>query len=244
MKENNNKAIAILVLVIIAAFVLPWKNISWGKIRFQEETVVVTGESEMKKKNEVASFSAGVNVIKEKKEEAIDEVNKKINELIDSVKTFGISTDDIKTQSMSVYQQQEQPMYLSSGNPSRVNQWVVNNTVEITLRDVDKTQELIDLLNKSGANNVYGPNFRIEETSDSEKDLVNEAIADAKEKAEIIAKAAGRKLGKVVNVNEGYGGTSYPVYSSIKADGLGGGASAEPGTSTISKTLTVTFELK
>jgi hypothetical protein len=183
-------------------------------------------------------------VIKEKKEETIEEVNKKINELIDSVKAFGISTDDIKTQSMSVYQQQEQPMYLSSGNPSKVDQWVVNNTVEITLRDVAKTQELIDLLNKSGANNVYGPNFRIEETSDSEKDLVTEAIADAKEKAEIIAKAAGRRLGKVVNVNEGYGGTSYPMYSSIKADGLGGGASAEPGTSTISKTLTVTFELK
>jgi hypothetical protein len=50
MKENNNKVVAILVLIIIAAFVLPWKNISWGKIRFQEETIVVTGESEVKKR--------------------------------------------------------------------------------------------------------------------------------------------------------------------------------------------------
>lgn len=244
MKENNNKTIGVLILIVLAAFVLPWRNINWGKINFGGETVVVTGQSEIKQKNEVASFSAGVNVIKEKKEEAIDEVNKKINDLITSVKDFGISEGDIKTQSMSVYQQQEQAMYLSSGNPNRVGQWVVNNTIEITLRDVSKTQELMDLLNKSGANNVYGPNFRIEETSDSEKDLVTEAIADAKEKAQIIAKAAGRRLGKVLNVNEGYGGSSYPMYSSVKADGLGGGASAEPGTSTISKTLTVTFELK
>jgi hypothetical protein len=242
MKENNNKTVGILILVIIAAFVLPWRNINWGKLSFQGETVVVTGESKTKQKNEVASFSAGVNVIKEKKEEAVDEVNKKINELITSVKDFGIPDEDIKTQSMSIYQQQEQPRYLSSGDPNKVDEWVVNNTIEITLRDVSKTQELVDLLNKSGANNVYGPNFRIEETSDTEKGLVDSAIADAREKAEIIAKAAGRKLGKVVNVSEGGSGISYPMYS--KADGLGGGAAVEPGTSTISKTLTVTFELK
>ena len=242
MKENNNKAVTVLVLVIIAAFVLPWRNINWGKLSFQGETVVVIGESETKQKNEVASFSAGVNVIKEKKEEAVDEVNKKINELIASIKDFGISSEDIKTQSMSVYQQQE-PIYSSAGYPGKNGQWVVNNTIEITLRDVSKTQELVDLLNKSGANNVYGPNFRIDETSDTEKGLVDSAIADAREKAEIIAKAAGRKLGKVVNVSEGGGGISYPMYS-LKADGLGGGAAAEPGSSTISKTLTVTFELK
>jgi uncharacterized protein YggE len=108
---------------------------------------------------------------------------------------------------------------------------------------VSKTQELVDLLNKSGANNVYGPNFRIEETNEAEKGLVDSAMTDAKEKAEIIAKSAGRKLGKVMNVSEGSGGVSYPMYSA-KADGLGGGAAAEPGTSTISKILTVTFELK
>ena len=243
MKENNNKTIGVLILIVLAAFVLPWRNINWGKINFGGETVVVTGQSEIKQKNEVASFSAGVNVIKEKKEEAIDEVNKKINDLITSVKDFGISEGDIKTQSMSVYQQQEQAMYSSSGNPSRVGRWVVNNTIEITLRDVSKTQELMDLLNKSGANNVYGPNFRIEETADAEKGLVDSAMSDAREKAEIIAKSAGRKLGKVVNVNEGSGGISYPMYS-MKADGLGGGAASEPGTSTIGKILTVTFELK
>jgi uncharacterized protein YggE len=243
MNENkDNKNVVILVLIIIAAFLLPWKNINWGKIRFQEETVVVTGESKTKQKNEVASFSAGVNVINIKKEDAVAEVNKKINELIASVKAFGIAEGDIQTQSMSVYQQQE-PIYSSSGQPGKNGQWVVNNTIEITLRDVAKTQELVDLLNKSGANNVYGPNFRIEETNDAEKGLVDSAIQDARDKAEIIAKAAGRKLGKVINVSEGSGGISYPMYA-MKADGLGGGAAAEPGTSTISKTLTVTFEFK
>jgi uncharacterized protein len=230
-KDSNNKAVAVLILIVIAAFVLPWKNINWGKIRFQDETVVVIGESETKQKNEVASFSAGVNVINVNKENAIAEVNKKINELIASVKSFGISADDIQTQSVSVYQQQEIN-----------NKWIVNNTIEITLRDVSKTQELVDLLNKSGANNVYGPNFRIEETTEVEKTLYESAVTDARERAELIAKASGRKLGKVITVVEG-NSSSYPIYKAMDS-GLGGGAVAEPGTSTISKTLTVTFELK
>ena len=236
MKENmQGQGIAILILIIVAAFLLPWKNINWGKIKFQEETVVVSGESKTKQKNEVASFTAGVNVIKENKDEAVAEVNKKMNELLASVKTFGIKDEDIKTQSINVYEQQEI-------DKSKKNQWVVNNTLEITLREVSRTQELVDLLNKSGANNVYGPNFRIEETSATEKTLFDDAIKDAKDKAEIIAKSSGRKLGKVLNVVEGSSGSIYPIYKTM-SEGMGG-AVAEPGTSTISKTLTVTFELK
>lgn len=234
--NHENKGIVVLILIIVAAFLLSWKNINWGKIRFQEETVVVTGESKTKQKNEVASFTAGVTAIKENKDEAIADVNKKMNDLNASIKSFGIKDEDIQTQSINVYEQQEV-------DRTKKNQWVVNNTLEITLRDVSKTQELVDLLNKSGANNVYGPNFRIEETSGAEKTLFDDAIKDAKEKAEIIAKSSGRKLGKIINVVEGSDGNVYPIYKTM-SEGLGGGVAAEPGTSTISKTLTVSFELK
>jgi hypothetical protein len=242
--KDNNKGITVLFLVIIAAFMLPWRNINWGKVNFTQETIVVTGESETKQKNEVASFSAGVNVIKENKEEAVEEVNKKINELMASVKAFGIPEADIQTQSINVYQQQKSLYSPSSAiRPVEEGQWVVNNTIEITLRDVLKVNDLVDLLNKSGANNVYGPSFRIEDTKEAEKTLYNDAIADAKEKAVLIAKASGRKLGKVVNVIEG-SSSSYGFKAVPMSDSAAGGAELSPGTSTISKTLTVTFELK
>jgi uncharacterized protein YggE len=236
-KYSGRNGIAVLVLIVIAAFVLPWRNISWGKFSVQEETVVVSGESKTEKTNEVASFSVGVNVIKEQKQEAIDEVNKKIKEMVEAIKNFGIAEGDIKTQSINVYEQQET-------DKTKKNQWVVNNTVEITLKDVSKTNELVNLLNNSGANQIYGPNFRIDDTTDTEKGLYDKAISDAKEKAELIAKASGRKLGKVINVVDGSSSNAYPIYKTAMYDGMGGGGSAEPGSTTISKTLTVTFELK
>jgi uncharacterized protein YggE len=244
---KNKKVIIALVLIIILALVLLKMRHGGTMDRFgQRDTVTVVGESSSKQKNKIASFTAGVNVINDKKEDAVNEANKKMNDLVDSVKSFGISSDDIKTQNMSVYQQQDQTVYspLSSGQQAtKKNQWVVNNTLEITLRDVSKAQDLANLLNKSGANNVYGPNFTVEENSSNGNDLFGSAIDDAKEKAQIIAKSAGRKLGKVVNVVETNNGI-MPVYKTMSIDSVGAGAVAEPGTSTISKTLTVVFELK
>lgn len=237
-KIKENKGLVILILVLIAVFVLPWKNISWGKVRLQEETIVVTGESKAQQTNEVASFSAGVNVINEKKDEAVNEVNEKIRTLVASLKDFGIAEGDIQTQSMNVYEQQQT-------ENNKKNYWVVNTTVEITLKDVSKADALTDLLNKSGANNIYGPNFRVENTTDTERSLYDSALKDAKEKAKLIADSSGRKLGKVINVIEGVSGNYAPVYRTLSADSaMGGGAELNPGSSTVSKSLTVTFEFK
>lgn len=233
------------LMLIAAAFLLPWKNINWGKIQSSpNEGVTVVGEAKTQEKNQIASFTAGVNIIRDKKEDAVAEVNKKVGELIESVKKFGIPAEDIKTQNMSVYQQQDQ-MY-SSKEPITKDEgkWIVNNSVEIILRDVDKTNDLVNLLNSSGANNVYGPNFRMDDTNRAERDLFDDAMADAREKAEIIAKASGRKLGKVIGVVEGAGG-SNGFYAMGAMDGRGGGgAVSEPGSATVSKTITVSFDLE
>jgi uncharacterized protein YggE len=233
------KVIGLLIVITAALFLLPWKQISWGKIiSAQREIVTVTGEAKTQQKNEMASFTAGVTVIKENKDEAVNEVNKKTKDLIDSVKDFGIPDKDIKTQNMSVYQTQDP--YRSDIS----NKWSVNNSIEITLRDVTKVNDLSNLLNKSGATNIYGPNFRMDDTNNIEKTLYDSAISDAKDKASIIATASGRKLGKVVQVSEGAGGTSlYPMYAK---DGIGGGGGAvsEPGSATVMKSLVVTFELQ
>lgn len=230
----------VFLVIMLLVMLMPWKNVNWGKVQLkQPEIVTVMGEAKTQQQNQLARFTAGVNIVKEKKEDAVLEVNQKVVALIDSLKTFGIAPEDIKTQNLSVYQQQD---LLKSTTKAL---WSVNNSIEIVLRDVNKTMDLTNLLNSSGANNVYGPNFGFDDTSAIQKTLFADAINDAKSKAEIIAKASGRKLGKVVVVNEGSNGGISPLYSA-KADigGLGGGAPVETGSATISQTVTVSFELQ
>ena len=58
------------------------------------ETVTVSGEAKSNLKNQIASFSAGVNVTKDNKDEAVKEVNGKVEAIIKAVKEFGITEGD------------------------------------------------------------------------------------------------------------------------------------------------------
>lgn len=230
------KIIGIVVLVLILVWIVPWNKVNWGKITWQpSEVVTVTGEAKSQEKNQIANFSAGVMVQNMDKNKAMTEVNSKMDSLIKAVKDFGIKDADIRTQSLSYSQEAK-----GSLNPGR---WQVNNTVEITLREIDKANALTDLISSSGANNVYGPNFSMDDTNQIEKGLYDMAIKDAREKAESIAKASGRTLGKVISVNDGATNSVYPMYA-MKNSAAGGGAVTEAGSTTVYKNLTVIFELR
>ena len=217
-------------------------GISLGKFEMAPSSIItVTGTAESQHKNQVASFSAGVTAVNDNKDNAVSEVNDKVTAIIEAVKVFGIPAQDIKTQNLNIYQSEE-TYYEEGRQKSKLGQWRVNNTIEIKLRNVDAASALADVLTQSGANNVYGPNFTMDDTTGFETELIDAAIKNAQEKAGKVAASSGRRLGKIVNVSEGISSRSiYPVYR----DGMGGGGGpAEPGSGTVSKSVTVTFELR
>lgn len=243
MEQKNIKQTIVTVLVVLVlVYVLPVRNIRWGKLEFSSDrTVTVVGEAKQQVNNEIASFSAGVTAINDNKDVAVKEVNDKVAKLIENIKNFGIEEKDIKTSNLSIYQQED---YIEATRRSQPGQWRVSNNVEVILRQVERTSELVDLLAGSGATDVYGPNLRIDEESDAGDELFTEAVADARAKAEKAAEAAGAKLGKVVSMTEAGSSSVVPFYRAA-AEGMGGGgAPIEPGSSQISKTVTVVFELR
>lgn len=225
-----------------ACLVIPWQLVDWGKIQLTPgRTITVTGEAKSQERNQIATFTAGVSAVIDDKEAAVNEVNEKIRTIIDSVKNFGISDKDVKTQNLSVYQMEE--TYYDEGiAKSRPGQWRVSNDVTVTLRNIDQASELADLLTGSGATNVYGPNFSLDETQSAEESLLDEAIKSARGKAEIVAQSSGGELGKIISISERAQGATPPYF----AEGYGGGSGAptEPGTATVRQTVTVVFELR
>ena len=226
--------------LLFGAYVLPWKNINWGVFELKPtNTITVIGEAKEEQENQIASFTAGVSAVNDDKDLAIAEVNDKIKDLTDSVKNFGVDEKDIQTQNISIYQNEES-YYEGGRQKSRLGQWRANNSISIELKDISKANELADLLAQSGATDVYGPNFTVDDTSAVETQILTQAVDNAKQKAEEIAASANRRLGKVLSINEG-GANGDDVYKY----GLGGGGyDLSAGSATISKTVTVTFELK
>ncbi len=247
MKDVTRLAWIVFIVGFSSAVVyfFPWRNITWGKVVMEPgRMITVTGTAQSKEKNQIARFSAGVNAVNDNRDAAIKEVNTKIAAITQAVKDFGIDSSDIITQSMSVNQNQESFYDQEKQRQSqRPGQWNVSNTIEVTLRDVNRASALADILSKSGATNVWGPNFQLDTTTKAADKLTEDAIADARVKAEVMAKASGASLGKVISVTEGYQSSGiYPMM--MREAGGGGGAALESGTTTVSKSVTVVWSLE
>jgi len=235
---------AIFTLILLTGIrFMPWDKVNWGKVEMLPgSAITVTGEAKDQLKSQIARFTAGVTVTHQDKQTAIDEVNQNIEQVIKVVKDFGIPEKDIQTQNISVHQE-EQPRVLRYPAPPAITQWRASNSIEVILRNVDQASDLADLLADAPTTNVSGPRFTLDDTQSAEVGLLQAAIDNAREKAEAIAKASDRRLGKVLTVSEGSQSQPGPILRTMEA-GLGTGAPVEPGTETVYKTVTVTFELK
>jgi uncharacterized protein YggE len=78
----------------------------------------------------------------------------------------------------------------------------VTNTVQVTSRKIDALGGILDALVQSGANQMNGISFRV----DNPEDLLDKAriaaVEDAGRKARLIAQAAGVKLGPPIQISE------------------------------------------
>jgi len=234
-----------LLVIALLMYATPLKDVTWGKITTSyPSSVTVQGSATSEETNKMANFSATVIVKNADKEIAVAELNGKIDKLTDSIKLFGIAENDIQTQSLNIYQMD---VYNQMTQTSEKKDWYASNSVNIKLRDISKSNDLTMLLTSTGADNIWGPNFTVDNDTMTGDKLMDMAIDNAKQKAEAVAKKTGKKLGNVLFVQEGGYNGYYPMpFASTSGIGMGGGGGGEmyPGTSTVTKTVSVTYELR
>ena len=206
--------------------------------------ITVVGVGKASGTPDVANINVGVETQAASVQQAVDDNKAKMTKLLDALKSLGIADKDIRTSNYGVYtQQQPSPEGKSGAGPTSYH---VNNQVNVIVRDVAKLGDVLDKVVAAGANNIYGVNFSVADTSKLEDDARAKAIADAKDRAASLAQLAGVTLGDVVNVSEVIGGP-VPVYSvmdSAKTGLGGGGAPIQPGELEVNMSVQVTFAIK
>jgi len=235
------KALALLAVVFLigaGAYALD----TFGYLDFaRRDTVTVVGTSRNTVKNQIATFTASVSASDPQKSVAVSSMNRMAKDLIDSVKSFGIAPADIKTLNMNVYQEQ---IWNQEEQKSEYKDWRASMDVEVKLRDVDKATDLSGLLSQLDVSNLYGPMLTTDESKQNDAAMLQQALLDAQTKAAALASAGGRRLGKVTKVVEGSVDEANPIFFERFGMGGGGAAPIEPGSSTVVKTVTVTFKLR
>ena len=201
--------------------------------------ISVTGEATVSVPPDQAQIDAGVTSEAKTAREASDANNAAMGKVLLALKGAGIEEKDYQTSRLSL--QPESAPNRPSG-PATIVGYRASNRVTIRLRDVSKVASVIDTLVGAGANDIGGINFTVSQASKLLDDAREQAIADARRKAEIYAKAAGVTLGAPLSISEG--GTPVPIPYRRMAAGMAPSAPVAQGEETLQVTVAVSWAIK
>lgn len=164
----------------------------------QPSVISINGNGSVQGAPDTATISLGVITRAQTASEAQNDNALATRKVRDALFAFGISKSDIQTQNFNFHTE----FGRSNGNSNEVIGYVVSNTILIKTHDVTSIGEIIDIALSNGANTINSLNFLIKDTTDLRNTALKEAIKDAKDKAEIIAKALGKKIIGIQSVTE------------------------------------------
>jgi uncharacterized protein YggE len=187
---------------------------------------------------DLAQIDAGVTSEAKTAREASDANNAAMGKVLLALKGAGIEEKDFQTSRLSL-QPQSAP---NRTGPSAIVGYRASNRVTIRLRDVTKVANVIDTLVGAGANEIGGINFMVSQASKLLDEAREQAVADARRKAEIYAKAAGVTLGAPLGISEE--GSPGPVPFRKMAAGMAVSAPVAQGEETLQVTVSVSWAIK
>jgi uncharacterized protein YggE len=200
--------------------------------------ISVTGEATVSVPPDLAQIDGGVTSEAKTAREATDANNAAMGKVLLALKGAGIDEKDFQTSRLSL-QPQSAP---NRTGPAAIVGYRASNRVTIRLRDVAKVASVIDTLVAAGANDIGGINFMVSQASKLLDEAREQAIADARRKAEIYAKAAGVTLGAPLSISEE--GNAAPVPYRRMAAGMAASAPVAQGEETLAVTVSVSWSIK
>ena len=215
-------------------------------------TITVVGQGEVKTKPTVAHSQIGIDVTSDTVADAMQQARSQMDAVLKALKAQGIADNDVQTSNFSINFERQGPVPAKSpsGNTGSATASVagvyhVSNMVNVTIRNLDKVGAVLDAAVSAGANNVWGVNFGIDDTSSLESQARQKAVADAKARAQALAQLNGVTLGDVVAVSEVVGQNGVMPMAAKSAIGMGGGGTpVEPGEVTFDTQIQVVYAIQ
>ncbi len=205
-------------------------------------TITVSGFGQAYGKPNVATIQLGVEALNADASKAIAAANTTIAAVTAALTTAGVAEADIQTQNFNLFSTNPPPTEVNKAPDAIQHVYQAQITLTVKVRDITKTGSIIDASLKAGVNSIYGLNFGIDDTTSLESDARTKAIADARHRAQELAKALGVTLGDPVIIQEGL--SNGPVPAASIASGKGGGESqVSGGQLSVEVNLQITFAI-
>ena len=238
----NKKIIAVFVLVMLTVIVVSGCGTQTNVVTGDMPQIIQTyGEAEVKGSPDLARISLAVETRGTSAEQAVEENARLASAVVEALKGFGLSEEEIKTGSYRLYSYRE----WLEGRPDGegVLTYQATNEVIVTTSELSEVGELIDLAVRAGANNINFINFELENPQELQVQALKLATDQAAKKAEAIADSAGEKISGLYRIREER--TEYmpfTVRQEVAADmGMGAATPIMPDEVTVRAMVTAEF---
>ena len=213
----------------------------------REPEITVSASSTVRLVPDKATVSFGVTTQEATAEAAQNKNTEAVNKVMDVLTGRGIEEKSIRTNRYSMYPQYD----WSDNGEQRIIGYVVTTSMSVQDQDVGDLGKLLSACVAAGINNVDSVAFLCSGYDEAYRQALAQAVEAAREKAEVMAAASGKKLGEPVSVTEGwqdtsakYGRDANMAFPMEEAALDSAGPILQPGETEINASVTATYRMK
>lgn len=253
MQRNRVFLIIIAVVLVVIMLGASRNNVS-GYPTEAKPSITVTGSGEISSAPDTAVITFSVTENAKTVELAQKQATERTNKALAYLKTAGIEDKDVKTTSYNINPQYEYNRIVCVRAPCESSQTLVgyqaSQSIEVKIRKTEQAGTVLAGLGSLGVQNIYGPQFTFDDDSKIQNDARAKAIADAKSKAEILARQLGVRLVRITSFSENGGGYPMPYAAKAEMSNMAGGAdmavapSLPTGENKVTSNVTITYEIR
>ncbi|WP_101925799.1 MULTISPECIES: SIMPL domain-containing protein [Luteimonas] len=199
----------------------------------------VSAQAEASRRPDIAMLSTGVVTQAADANGALRANSEQMTTLMAAIKAAGIAERDVQTSGINL-----NPQYRYAENePPVITGYQANNNVNLKVRDIARLGQVLDALVASGANQINGPTFEIEDAEGVQDEARAAALKKAQARAEMYAASLGLRVLRMVSISEGGGFAPPRPMMAMRAMADSAAPPVSPGETTLSANLDIVFEL-
>jgi uncharacterized protein YggE len=233
------------LLPLTMAFLLPAVASAQSPAPIQAITgtrLDIVAEGEVVRTPDIATINAGVVTQAVSAAQAMSDNAGRMSAAIAALKKAGVADRDIQTSSLNL-----NPQYRYGENmPPVITGYQASNQVSVRFRDIKRAGTILDALVAVGANQINGPSFGIDKPEAALDEARTAAIAKARARADLYARAAGLSVKRILTISEagGYSPPPPPMVMMRSMEKAQADTAIEAGEQKLAVSVAVSFELQ
>ncbi|MDN5787395.1 SIMPL domain-containing protein [Pseudorhodobacter sp.] len=206
-----------------------------------QPSITITGEGMVEVKPDMATISLGVTTTAKTATEAMAANSAQLSTVLTNLKAAGVADKDLQTSGLSLQPNWNNRSY-ASGSGNEITGYTASNQISVRVRDLSQLGGLLDAAITDGVNTLNGVTFGLTAPDPVLDAARKAAVANARHRAELLAEAAGVKLGSVVTISENGSYNPQPQYKGY-ASAVAESVPVEAGALNLTASVTVVWAL-